>query len=40
MQRVRARHVVDILAAAAQKAQVFEALDRAADGAFDVRVGP
>ena len=31
MQRVRARHIVDELAAAAQEAQVLQALDRAAD---------
>ena len=31
VQRVRARHVVDKLAAAAQEAQVLQALDRAAD---------
>src|SRR5258708_7830366 len=33
VQRVRARHVINELPAAAQKAQVFEAFDRAADGA-------
>ena len=31
MQQRPARHIVDVLAAAAQKAQVLEALDRAAD---------
>ena len=34
VQRVRARHVVDELAAAAQEAQVLQPLDRAADGAI------
>ena len=33
VQRVGARHVVDVLPAAAQEAQVLQALDRAADGA-------
>ena len=33
MQRVRARHVIDIFAAPAQEAKVLQALDRAADGA-------